>query len=201
MIPVVPVNEPPNFDANVRQPGLSWLQSKGLAGLVTLPPKAKIPDYWTKCLPELRTSYAHICAYTSLRIHKVTGAHSVDHFAPKSRAPDHAYEWSNYRLACAKLNARKNNFTDVLDPFLLKPLTFELGVLDGSISLAPVLLQNDQAIAELTITRLKLDDQEMRSARLDLIDQYLANEFSSNFLRSESPFIWSELQRQGMLRP
>ncbi|HEV7660832.1 MAG TPA: hypothetical protein VGO55_13420 [Allosphingosinicella sp.] len=200
MIPVSPADEPGNFDAKVRQPGLNWLAGKGLAGLAALPPKTKIRAYWTECLPELLSAYDRICAYASLKIHPVTGAHSVEHFAPKSRAPNVAYEWNNYRLACAKLNARKNNFTDVLDPFLLQSGTFELGVLDGSISPSKSLTAPNLALAQATMDRLNLDDQEMRAARLYYIDQYLQGRFDSDFLREESPFIWFELQRQGLLK-
>jgi uncharacterized protein (TIGR02646 family) len=201
MMPVTPAPEPASFDLKVRQPGLKWLATKGLAGLAALPPKTKIRAYWTQCLPELLTGYGRVCAYASLRIAKVTGAHSVEHFAPKSRATDQAYEWSNYRLACAKMNARKNNFTDVLDPFLIGPNTYELNVLDGSME--PSARLQGQALADAITTRerLNLDDHEMRDARLDIINGYFANRFDTAFLREESPFIWSELQRQGLLRP
>ena len=45
----------------------------------------------------------------------------VDHFYPKSVRPDMAYEWSNFRLASLKLNCRKREFQDVLDPFTIEP--------------------------------------------------------------------------------
>ena len=201
MIPVTAAAEPATFDAKVRVPGNAWMAARGLAGLAALPPKTKVKPYWTECLPDLLKAYDRVCAYASLRIHPVTGAHSVEHFAPKSRAPDLAYEWDNYRLVCAKLNARKNNFTDVLDPFVLAAGTFELNVLDGSIAPSATLQPAGQLAAKETVERLNLDDSEMQATRLGIIDQYLAAEFSSNFLRAESPFIWHELQRQGMLRP
>jgi uncharacterized protein (TIGR02646 family) len=201
MIPVVLAAEPATFDATVRQPGLNWLQAKGYAGMAALPPKAKISAYWTRCLPDMMSAYSSVCAYASLRIAPVTGAQSADHFAPKSRAVADAYEWTNYRLACSKMNARKNNFTDVLDPVGLAPDLFVLDVLTGAIETAPHVMGTLKTDADNTVTRLKLDDGEMRRARLSIIDQYFAEDFNTAFLSRESPFIHGELGRQGLLRP
>lgn len=201
MIAVAPAAEPANFDTLVRQPGISWLQDCGLAGLEAFPPKTKIKPLWTKALPDLLDAYDRICAYASLRIHPITGAQSADHFAPKSRCPAQTYEWSNYRLACSKMNARKNNFTDVLDPFTMAPNTFELNLANGALAPSASLTGQALADAKATVERLKLDDVEMRIARRTLITDYLNAIFTTDFLRSESPFIWSELQRQGLLRP
>jgi uncharacterized protein (TIGR02646 family) len=198
MIPVAPAPEPASFDAKVRTPGKAWLVKKGLSGANEVPKGMKISAVWTECLPEMLDAYDRICAYASLKIHAVTGASSVDHFAPKSRGLADAYEWDNYRLACAKLNARKNNFDDVLDPFTMAADTFRLNTLDGSIHPNPALPAGDLAAAQATMARLKLDDAEMRKARLNLINLYLAKEISSGFLKSESPFIWVELERQGV---
>lgn len=199
MIPVNPAPEPPNFHAWVRQPGKAWIHAQGFAGLARAPPRTRVQPYWTRCLPDLLAAYDRICSYASLRIPGVVGAPSTEHFAPKSRALPHAYEWINYRLACAKLNARKNNFTDVLDPFTLAPDTFRLNTLNGSIYPNPQLPPGDLAAAERTRDRLKLDDLEMRETRLFLITKYLNGDFSEAHLKSESPFIWLELQRLGQL--
>jgi len=80
----------------------------------------------------------------------------------------------------------------------MAPATFELNVLDGSIAPSAALVGQALTDAQWTVQRLKLDDNEMRSARLDIIDQYLAGTFNAAFLRRESPFIWSELKRLGM---
>lgn len=61
--------------------------------------------------------YSGICAYSCFDIDPVTGAASVDHFVPKSLDWRLVYEWSNYRLASARMNSRKRDFTDVVDPF------------------------------------------------------------------------------------
>jgi hypothetical protein len=84
-------------------------------------PSAEFEPYWTNVIEQLKEPYDYICAYCCFRIHRVTGAASVDHMAPKSLSWDRNYEWDNYRLCSARLNARKNDFTDVIDPFEVKP--------------------------------------------------------------------------------
>jgi hypothetical protein len=74
-------------------------------------------------------AYHQICAYSCFRIHPVTGAQSADHFAPKSQSWRKVYQWSNYRLCSGRLNARKNDYGDVLDPFEIQPGWFQLELL------------------------------------------------------------------------
>jgi len=201
MIPVAAAAEPATFEAVVRKKGVAWLKRKGLEGVQQAPPGTKVEPYWTACLPDLMAAYGSVCAYASLRIHAITGATSVEHFAPKSRDLPQAYEWTNYRLACSKMNARKNNFTDVMDPFDVPAGAFQLSVVDGSIYPNPALDAVTTDLVVKTVARLNLDDGEMRKARLSIIEEYLAGDFTTPFLKRESPFIWGELGRQGMLRP
>lgn len=106
MIHVALQPEPERFDALVRQPG-----SRALAANVE-----HLPPYWRECLDDLRRSYRSICAYLCVIVPPGTGAGSVDHFAPKSKHRELAYEWSNYRFVGALMNVRKRDFEDVLDP-------------------------------------------------------------------------------------
>ena len=125
----------------------------------------------------------------------------MEHFAPKSRAVADIYEWSNYRLVCAKMNGSKSDFTDVLDPFLLESETFVLDVLEGGLHPSSTLTPPVLAAAQDTIKRLKLDDPELRTVRKAIITDYFEGEFSTAFLKRESPFIHFELARQSLLRP
>ena len=123
MIPVTPAPEPPAFDRKVRQPGLRAIAE--LAGAQPDPPRTtgrpyppvaasrdeipagKFPPYWREMLDDLMESYHRICAHLCLYIPRGTGAPSVDHAVAKSQRWDQVYEWSNYRLACSLMNARK----------------------------------------------------------------------------------------------
>ncbi len=118
MIHVMPQPEPEEFDAKVRQKGLNYLRDNDLSLDQPLPPETRIPAYWRDCLDQLHVSYAGVCAYLAVFVERVTGVGSVDHFIAKSALAGRAYEWGNYRLACAIMNSRKRDYDDVLDPLL-----------------------------------------------------------------------------------
>lgn len=115
MISVQEQPEPPDFSKKVRDPGSAFIHQ------LSYPVKWKNREYWRRSLHDLHTAYHGICAYSAHWIPCVTGAATVDHFIPKSIAPQFAYEWKNYRLASSKMNSRKGDYQDVLDPFGLQP--------------------------------------------------------------------------------
>ncbi len=115
MIPVQPQPEPDDFEEKVRKKGLAFLQK--------VPnPKTedfKNRDYWCKSLLELYNSYHKICAYSAQWIPYDTGNPSVDYFIPKSEKPELAYEWSNFRLTCSRMNSEKGTYLDVIESFFI----------------------------------------------------------------------------------
>lgn len=199
LIPVAPQPEPADFDARVRQPGLNWIRAQGLDLANPMPTGTTLKPCWRDCLKELHKVYGGVCAYACLYIPRTTGARSVDHFVAKSSALDQAYEWSNYRLACAKMNARKNAFDDVLDPFALVPETFRLNLFTGAISPNPTLERQESRAAQQTIDRLGLDDPDCREDRREFFDEYTSGEISEAQLQRRAPFVWQEAQRPGLL--
>ncbi|SUS06973.1 conserved hypothetical protein [uncultured Defluviicoccus sp.] len=124
---------------------------------------------------------------------------SVDHYVPISRRVDLAYEWSNYRLACLTMNARKRDFESVLDPFSLPPETFHLELVTGRIYPNPALSGPDAKEAQDTIDRLKLDNSGNRELRARRYQDYCESNLPEDYLRRHSPFIWFEAGRQGLL--
>jgi uncharacterized protein (TIGR02646 family) len=199
VIPVAPQPEPTDFDLKVRQPGLRWIKKQGLDPAVPVPTGTEIPSHWTKCLPDLRRLYNEVCAYTGLFVPKVTGAPTVEHFAPKSKRLSLAFEWTNYRFVCAKINSRKRDFEDVLDPFVLQVRTFELNLINGGIAPGNQLNVAQAKKARATIERLDLDDAECREVRLEYIDEFTKKNISEDYLKRKAPFVWFEMKRQGWL--
>jgi len=201
MIPVAPQPEHQDFDRIVRRPGQQWLFKELFPkqSLNSAAPKGtKFPSHWTKCLPEFHAAYAGICAYLGTYIELAVGAASVDHFAPKSKAAGLAYEWDNYRLACLAMNAKKNNFTDVLDPFVLPHGVFQLVLETGQINVNSALAGDDLAAkAAQTIDRLKLDSPVNRAFRTRLFFEYQSGDRSAELMARYHPFVWSEIVRQG----
>lgn len=183
-------SEPPEFDEAVRQPG-----AKVLAGNAV-----DLPSLWTRCLPDLQAAYQGICAYLGVLIGDGTGAPTVDHFLPKSSHRSLAYEWANYRLACSRMNSRKNAYQDVLDPFAIEDGWFNLNLSNMAIYPNPSLDTKIKADVQGTIDRLKLDDRICRRARLQYYDAYANRGISFEYLEKWSPFVARELRRQGAAR-
>jgi len=199
MIHVAAQPEPPSFDEEVRQKGLAWLQKKEIALDQPLPPKTTIEPYWRHCLDDMHASYNGCCAYLAIFFERVTGGGSVDHFIAKSQRADLAYEWSNYRLACSRMNSRKRDYDDVLDPFEVEAGWFQLEPISGRIFPNPRLPEEQQQAVKATIDRLGLDDAGNREIRVRHYHEYLEGFYTADFLKKRSPFVWMEANRQGLL--
>lgn len=122
----------------------------------------------------------------------------VDGYIAKSSCAGDAYQWSNYRLACLGANRNKNRFDDVLDPFLIKPDTFELNLANGQIKPGPLLTDDERQAAQKTIDRLHLDTAQHRRMRQNAFTRYLRKKDEVTLMEL-SPFVWYEAKRQGLL--
>ncbi|MBF0245113.1 MAG: hypothetical protein HQL31_07550 [Planctomycetes bacterium] len=199
MIHVAAQPEPETFDSEVRQKGLAWLRRKEIPLDRPLRKSAELKPYWRHCLDEMYLSYNGCCAYLAVFFERVTGEGSVDHFVAKSERTDLAYEWSNYRLACSRMNSRKRDYDDVLDPFEVETGWFRLELVSGRIFPDPGLPEELQARISATIKRLGLDDPGSRELRTRHFQNYIEKDYPEDYLRRYSPFVWSEVERQGLL--
>ncbi len=196
MIPVKAQPEPANFSKKVRE--------KGAAFLKKVPhPKNKDwvkKEYWRESLDDLCETYGRICAYSAQWIPRTEGSPTVDHFIPKSVKPEWAYEWHNFRLACLKLNARKGDFQDVIDPFELQPDCFILDFPSLLIKPNPNIRSPLKEKVVTTIKRLKLnEDDNCVKGRQDWLMPYCRKEYPFDYLKRKAPFIAYELERQSLL--
>ena len=198
----------------VRQPGLS-----AIAELVGEPPTIKrpgptrkviaqrredlrakdFPPFWREATHDLLTAYHCVCAYACLYIYPITGSATVDHWAPKSKAWDRVYEWSNYRLACSFINAKKGDFSDVIDPTAIDDGIFALDLIAMVAIPGPKAGSRRVAVQE-TIQRLGLDGSRYTKELDGYYEAYSNGEVSFEYLEKRAPFLARELQRQGKLR-
>jgi uncharacterized protein (TIGR02646 family) len=199
MIPVKLEPEPEGFDEKVRMPGRNWLRDHGINPDGPPPDPSKLPAYWRETMNELWTAYQGVCAYLCIYFELSSGAATTDHFVAKSRNAGQAYEWSNYRLSCFGMNSNKNRFADILDPFEIEPDTFILEFPSGGIKPNPALSHNIKSKAEATIRRLQLDASMRNQMRARHLRRYQEEKVSEAHLREESPFVWYEARRQGLL--
>lgn len=199
MIHVNPQPEPESFDKKVRQKGINFMKKNEINSHAQLPKEKTLPPYWRNCLDDLHSLYGGICAYLAIYVERITGANSVDHFVSKRKRPDLAYEWGNYRLACARINSRKGDCDDVLDPFEVENDWFRLELTTGRIYPKPNLEDRIKKKVQRTIDRLGLDENWSRKVRIKYYDDYLNEDISSDYLKSHAPFLWAEADRQNLL--
>ena len=95
MIRFTLAQEPEDFDASCRQPGLRWLAENPAA------PRPR--DYWSSFKPELARAFRQLCAYSVM--YEPVG--TVDHFVSINEDRNLVYEWSNYRYASHWINSSK----------------------------------------------------------------------------------------------
>ncbi|NBB80458.1 MAG: hypothetical protein GVY36_13620 [Verrucomicrobia bacterium] len=199
MIHVQEKPEPASFDAQVRQPGLTWLNKESIDLDQPVPPKTEIKACWRACLDDLYRSYDGYCAYLAVFFERTTGVGTVDHFVAKSKRADQAYEWKNYRLACSRMNSRKRDYEDVIDPFHVLEGDFYLELISGRIFANPGLVDERKSKINDSIVRLGLDDVWNREMRARYYQEYRQGYYNEDFLKRRSPFVWKEANRQGLL--
>jgi hypothetical protein len=190
VIHVEPQPEPPDFDAKVRQPGRVDLAT----------PEGKLRPLWRHCATQLWEAYKGVCAYSSLHIPRGTGSISADHLLPKSKRRELAYEWSNYRLACGRMNSRKNDYEDVLDPFEVQDGWFALELSTLEVIPGDGLSESLRAQVQKTIERLDLNDDEFVQAREGYYSAWRDGDMTFRLLRKSCPFLAKELVRQRIVQ-
>lgn len=196
MIPVVQKAEPSTFNNRVRQPGQSFLAS---CSSPTHKDWSK-HSYWQRIKDDLYSSYGGICAYTGEWFPRTSVASSVDHFIPKSIAPNLAYEWSNFRLSTQKANTNKDNSVGIADPFKILSGWFVLDIPSCLLRPGKGLPSADHQMVDFTIRVLKLnDDDDYVQGRCNVILDYIRGDISYDYMWKKYPFIAHELTRQNLL--
>lgn len=188
MIPVPEQPEPDDFDKKVRQPGKLRLAKNPDESR-----SSQLPRHWTRILDELYDAYHGICAYHCIYIERSQSYATVDHFLPKSKHRQLAYEWSNYRLCCPACNAAKGDHEGILDPFDIKPHTFRIDFLTGEIYPAKDAPPN----ARKTIDILGLNEEDCKRIRREYFDLYCETQ-NLKYTSRKAPFVYEEIRRQNM---
>jgi hypothetical protein len=215
MIPVTPAKEPADFDDKVRQKGLAAIDEllgktprksrpgprrKKIADREEDIPADAFPPFWRDALGDMLCLYKRRCAYLALYIEHATGSPTVDHVAPRSRAWDKVYEWSNFRLCAALINAKKQDLMGVLDPFEIKDGWFALELVGFQVTAGPSAPEHRVTDIEKTIKDLGLNRRDCCKAREAYVENYENQLIVLEFLERRAPFVASELRRQGRLR-
>jgi hypothetical protein len=189
VIPVAPRPEPANFAVSVRVPGQAFIR------LTPRPTQQqyRTHDYWKLCLEQLRHSYREVCAYSSIWI---PTNYTVDHFLPKGRYPNLAYEWSNYRLAADFVNNNKGASESVLDPFVILNGWFILDPATLYVKPEPTLSTVIKVRVQTSIDVLKLNHYRLVNVRFQIFRGYIDGKQHLDTIAEKYPFIAAEIRRQ-----
>jgi hypothetical protein len=184
--------EPEKFNREVRIPGQEFLKNNPSPSSQQLQQN----NYWKHIKNDLYLLYKNICAYTG-EWFPVTSA-SVDHFLPKSKYPQLAYEWNNYRLTTKRMNNIKGDKIDLIDPFDVQIGWFVLVLPGCDIKACGTLNEVDSNKVMYTIKALGLNSSEQANKRYNIIQDYVNKGITFDFLRRRYPYIACELERQGL---
>lgn len=193
MIKVLPAPKPDFFDIKVKKPGCAFLRKH---------PKPtqqqwNSHSYWRRTLFALHQRYNGICAYSCHWIPYDTGEDTVEHFKPKSKYPNHAYEWTNYRLVCQLLNSRKGKKV-VIDPFQMTTGWFVIDFPSLMVRPADGLVATIRKRVESTCIVLGLNEENTcMLMRQEFVIEYCLGNINYTHIEKRAPFLALEMKRQG----
>lgn len=213
MIPVSCAPEPASFHKNVRQKGQRAIAElrghapasrrrgrprKALSKETTTIPADKLPPFWTSAIEDMLEAYKRRCSFLALYLEHATGNASIDHMIPKSREEHHVYEWVNYRLCAASINAMKRDLSGIIDPFECKDRWFALEFVGFQV--IPGEHAPPELYREFEETLRILNDQRCLKAREEYYEQYQAGHIDFEYLQRRAPFVAQEIVRQNRKR-
>ena len=123
---------------------------------------------------------------------------TVDHYRSCDADRKQAYEWANYRFASAWINSSKRTADDaVLDPFQVEDGWFEILLPSLQLVLTDAVPQGIKKIAEHTLTRLHLrDDERVIRQRREWYRMYQDGELNLEGLEKKAPLIARAIRKQ-----
>ena len=186
--------EPSTFHNLVEKPGLKYLHTNPHPTSNEFRKHA----YWQRIHNDIYTLYNGICAYCaswSPRSSKSPNQTSIDHFIPKCEYPIGAYNWENYRLCRARINANKGDNPQIVDPFYVNndwfQIDFSTFLILANCNSPPYAFYRIQA----TIDCLELNGNDYVNERIQIIREYCLGRTTLSNLRAKYPFIASEIVR------
>ena len=124
--------------------------------------------------------------------------YTVDHFRPKGRYPNLAYEWSNYRLAADFVNNNKGSSEAVLDPFVILSGWFILDPATLYVRPEPTLSTAINVRVQTSIDVLKLNHYRLVNVRFQIFRGYIDGKQHLDTIAEKYPFIAAEIRRQNI---
>lgn len=183
--------EPSEFGRLVRVPGKSFLSSNHSPSSKDL----QANNYWKHAKKDLCEVYKKICAYTCGYLPGMSG--TVDHFLPKARYPEKAYEWDNFRLAGRIVNGFKGDEEDLCDPFEVESGWFVIVFPGCLVKPGDNLPETNKRKVNRTIKVLRLNDYDsFVQERVNIMLAFASGKLTLDYLSKKYPFLANEIKRQ-----
>jgi hypothetical protein len=189
MIRVERISEPLEFDTKCRQRGNQWRkeQEAKSIGFTTASSWRGASRFWTPFNKALCEEFVHRCGYYAMWIHKGT----VDHFIAKTKNPDLAFEWRNYRFLGSDLNSKKGDSGDFLDPFEVRDEWFEIELPSLVLKITSELTEPElRKKAEFTLQKLDLaQGHEVIDLRAEWYELHRTGDLTLSGLAKKAPLL------------
>lgn len=187
MIRVAPVAKPKGFDRDCRRPGKLWLGAN---------PGRRPKALWSTFTAALAEGFQQRCGYSAVRIQNGT----VDHFLSWKNRPDLTYEWSNYRYADHRLNAKMQNLDDaILDPYEVGDDWFEILLPSLQMRVTHHVPAKLRKKAQVTLRRLGLDhDERIVAYRASWWREFHCHGLPLASLHEIAPLLARAIERDGV---
>jgi len=190
---------PPNYVSEVKDPGESFLKRTRNTNATDW----NRHNYWRRIHTYLYDSSKGVCAYCASwtprrRDDSQHFEHTtIDHYIAKSRDKKKAYDWDNFRLCRSRLNNRKADFDDVLDPCRVLNEWFWLEFPTFLIRPAPGLPEQTRKEVKATIDRLELNsDADYVNERIEVVRGYCTGAIPFQVVETRYPFIAYQMLSQ-----
>ncbi|MCX4241607.1 hypothetical protein [Paraliomyxa miuraensis] len=180
---------PKNFERDVQEPGLRWLENPNNRT------KPRPRDYWKHCRDDLERQFESRCGYAATWI----SSGYTDHFVSWSRCKScnehhRAYEWENLRWMAPELNSLKSDH-EILDPFEVQDSWFDIHLPSLRLRMTDAIPVEHRGTAERTLQVLKLESgplvRKWRQAELRLF----ANGTSLSEIMHRTPLLGRALEQ------
>lgn len=187
MIRVERVMTPSEFNRDCRRAGNRWLAAN---------PGRRPRPLWVPFTAALAEGFQQRCGYSAVLIQNGT----VDHFLSWKNRPELTYEWSNYRYADHRLNAKKQNIDDaIVDPYEVGDDWFEILLPSLQMRVTERVPAKMRKTAELTLRRLGLDhDERIVAYRAAWWRMFHRGELSLEGMHKVAPLLARAIERDGV---
>lgn len=188
MIRVRPAKIPDRFGEDCKRAGDAWLAAN---------PNAPRPKpLWRAFVRDLAQAFDERCGYSAILIQNGT----VDHFQSWKHNRALAYEWSNYRYADGRINAKKQTADGaVLDPFEVEDDWFEILLPSLQLRMTDRVPEHLRERAAYTLTRLGLDhDERIITYRARWYCMYHCDGLPLSSLERSAPLLARAIRRDGI---